>query len=76
MVGDQAPFMYPYMPQPGSSENVELRSDLERIMDENQKLRARIETLENLRMDDDQKFSTPEDSKKEAVDPHSKEAVG
>ena len=76
MVGDQAPFMYPYMPQPGPSESVELRRELERIMEENQKLRARIETLENLRIDDDQKFSTPEDPKKEAVDPHSKEAAG
>ena len=76
MVGDQASYLFPYMPQPGPSEHAELRRELERIMEENQKLRARIETLESMRVDDDQKFSTPEEPKKEAVDPHSKEAAG
>ena len=76
MVGDQASFMYPYMPPPGPSESVELRRELERIMEENQKLRTRIETLENRRIDDDQKFSAPGDPKEDAVNPHSKEAAG
>ena len=63
MVGDQASYLFPYMPQPGPSEHAELRRELERIMEENQKLRARIETLESMRVDDDQKFSTPEEPK-------------
>ena len=53
-----------------------LEGNWKRIMEENQKLRARIETLDSMRVDDDQKFSTPEEPKKEAVDPHSKEAAG
>ena len=76
MIGDQAPYMFPYLPQPGPLENADLRRELEKSMEENQKLRARLEMLENMRVEDDQKFSTPEDPKKEAVDPHSKEAAG
>ena len=63
-VGDQTPFVFPYMPSVGPQEGVEWRKELRELMDENRKLRSRIEVLE--KGTEEPKFSTPEGHLKEA----------
>ncbi|CAL1129313.1 unnamed protein product [Cladocopium goreaui] len=61
---DQTPFVYPYMPSVGPQENMELKKELKELMDENRRLRDRVEVLE--KGNEDPKFSTPEGNTKEA----------
>ena len=61
-VGDQPSHAYPYMVPPSSNEHVEFRKGLESVMEENRRLRERIELLENLN-GEEQKFSTPDGDK-------------
>ena len=68
-VGDQPSFAYPYMVPPSFQENVELRKGLEAVLEENRKLKQRIEALENSKDEEDLKFSTPNDEVQEAERP-------
>ena len=61
---DQTRFVYPYMPSVGPQENMELKRELKELIDENRKLRDRVEVLE--KGSEDPKFSTPEGHCKEA----------
>ena len=61
--GDQPPLGYPMVP--GIQETMEFRRGLEMMMEENKKLREKVEMFEKLRSDDDQKFSTPDSNQKE-----------
>ena len=56
--------LHPYMPSVGPQENMELKWELKELMDENRKLRDRVEVLE--KGSEDPKFSTPEGHCKEA----------
>ena len=68
-VGDQPPIAYAHMFPQAYHENVELRRGLEVLMDENRKLRERVELLENSNGEEAQKFSTPNGESEEAVRP-------
>ena len=68
-VGDQSQFAYPYMVPQGVQENVELKKGPELVLEENRKLKERLEALEDSRCEEDQKFSTPDGDTKEAVRP-------
>ena len=65
----QAPVAYPYMVPPSLYQNVELRKGSESVMEENRKLRARIELFENSNGEEDPKFSTLAGEVKEAETP-------
>ena len=69
---DQTPFVYPYMPSVGPQESMELKKELKELMDENRRLRDRVEVLE--KGNEDPKFSTPEGNTKEAETTKGKEA--
>lgn len=55
----QAPVAYPYMVPPSLHQNVELRKGSESVMEENRKLRARIELFENSNGEEDPKVFHP-----------------
>ena len=54
--GDPPPLGYPMAT--GFHQNMELRRNLEMMMEENKKLRERVATLEKSRIQEDPKFST------------------
>ena len=65
-------FMYPYGQTPGR-ESLELRRELELLMDENRRLRSRVEALETSQKSEEPQFSTASGDQKEAET--TKEAV-
>ena len=71
--GDQPPVAYPIMVPSTVHENAELRRGLQAVMEENRKLRERVELLENSNLEEP-KFSTPNGEDKEAETPN-KEAA-
>ena len=64
-VAEQPPILNPYVQSPGFHENAELRRNLKIMMEENQKLKDRLEALERPRQEDEPKFSTPDAINKE-----------
>ena len=72
-VGMGSQFVYPYMPAVGVQENLELKKGFEEMMEENRRLREKVERLEKAQSsqsEEDQKFSTPNgDHLKEAETP-------
>ena len=71
--GDQPPVAYPIMVPSTVHENAELRRGLQAVMEENRKLRERVELLENSNLEEP-KFSTPNGEDKEAETPNQEAA--
>ena len=61
-VGMGSQFVYPYMPAVGVQESLELKKGIEEMMEENRRLKEKIERLEKAQSsqsEEDPKFSTP-----------------
>jgi hypothetical protein len=73
-VGMGSQYVYPYGPAVGVRENLELKRGIEEVLEENRKLREKVERLEKAQLsqsEEDPKFSTPTgDNPKEAETPY------
>ena len=73
-VGMGSQYVYPYGPAVGVRENLELKKGIEEVLEENRKLREKVERLEKAQLsqsEEDPKFSTPTgDNPKEAETPY------
>ena len=73
-VGMGSQYVYPYGPTVGVRENLELKRGIEEVLEENRKLREKVERLEKAQLsqsEEDPKFSTPTgDNPKEAETPY------
>ena len=73
-VGMGSQYVYPYGPAVGVRENLELKKGIEEVLEENRKLREKVERLEKAQLsqsEEDPKFSTPTgDNPKEAETPN------
>ena len=66
-MGEQTSMVFPYMPQQHAHETMERRRMFQEVMEENRKLRERVEVLE--KGEEEPKFSTPNGESKEVDKP-------